>query len=98
MSVKRYSVKGSWCTDTEIAWGECEMVEAAAYDAALRELAECRRDAERYRWLLEQPDGFEITIREPSEDPDFEEGEWVSGHTPAEIDAAIRAAMAGETA
>lgn len=62
------------------------------------ELAECRRDAERYRWLLEQPDGFEITIREPSEDPDFEEGEWVSGHTPAEIDAAIRAAMAGETA
>ena len=66
---------------------------------ALRARAEAaEKDAERYWRLLEQPDGFEITIREPSEDPDFEEGEWVSGHTPAEIDTAIRAAMAGETA
>lgn len=55
VSVKRYSVKGSWCTDTEITWSECEMVEAAAYDAevarrrgllaALRELIRCEDEA-----------------------------------------------------
>ena len=53
------------------------------------ELAACKRDAERYRYIRDDGDGFEITVREVNEDG----GEtWVAGYPPTELDAAIDAA------
>ena len=57
------------------------------------ELAACREDAERYRWLRDDCGGFEITVREENEDG-YES--WVSGYPGAELDAAIDAARKGE--
>ena len=57
------------------------------------ELAECREDAERWRYLRDDGCGFEITVREENEDG-YES--WVSGYPGAELDAAIDAARKGE--
>ena len=64
---------------------ECERLRA--------ELAECREDAERWRYLRDDGCGFEITVREENEDG-YES--WVSGYPGAELDAAIDAARKGE--
>ena len=59
----------------------------------IAELAECREDAERWRYLRDDGCGFEITVREENEDG-YES--WVSGYPGAELDAAIDAARKGE--
>ena len=57
------------------------------------ELAACREDAERYRWLRDDCGGFEVTVREENEDG-YES--WVAGYPAEELDAAIDAARKGE--
>lgn len=48
-----------------------------------------KRDAERYRWLRDDGDGFTIDVREEGD-----EGEnWVTGYPPDDLDAAVDAAM-----
>jgi len=64
---------------------ECERLRA--------ELAECREDAERWRYLRDDGCGFEITVREENEDG-YES--WVAGYPAEELDAAIDAARKGE--
>ena len=73
-----------------------EQITAALFDEIKRlraELAECREDAERWRYLRDDGCGFEITVREENEDG-YES--WVSGYPGAELDAAIDAARKGE--
>lgn len=59
----------------------------------IAELAECREDAERWRYLRDDGCGFEITVREENEDG-YES--WVAGYPAEELDAAIDAARKGE--
>jgi len=47
------------------------------------------KDAERYRYLRDNGDGFDIAVREDDEDGES----WVHGYPPDELDAAIDAAM-----
>lgn len=57
------------------------------------ELAEFKEDAERYRWLRDNGDGFEITVREVNEDGGEE---WIAGYSGPELDIAIDTARKGE--
>ena len=50
-------------------------------------LAKVEKDAERYRYLRDCGDGFDLSVREEDE-----EGEnWVTGYPPEDLDAAIDA-------
>ena len=52
------------------------------------------KDAARYRYLRDDGEGFDISVLER----DTEDGElWVHGYPPEELEAAIDAAMQGET-
>lgn len=61
-----------------------------ALAALIAEAEALRLDAERYRFIRNDPAGFEITVAELNED-DWET--WVAGYPAAELDAAIDAAM-----
>ncbi len=64
-----------------------------ALESALREaLAQDRADAERYRWLRDAGIGFDIGVREESDDGE----DWVHGYPPDELDEAVDAAIAAE--
>ena len=72
----------------------CELCRAADEIERLRvELAACQQDAERYRWLRDNGDGFEITVREVNEDGGEE---WIAGYSGPELDIAIDTARKGE--
>jgi hypothetical protein len=80
--------------DENLFFETAEAMRAAAKD--LREIVRLRaklaadeKDAERWRYLRDDGDGFEITVRETDEDG----GEtWIAGYPPNELDAAIDAA------
>ena len=78
-----------WLQD--IAKNPCEAVREI--ERLRAELAECKQDAERYRWLRDDCGGFEVTVREENEDG-YES--WVAGYPAEELDAAIDAARKGE--
>ena len=64
-------------------------------ESRVRELEEenesLKRDAERYRYLRNDGEGFDISVLER----DTEDGElWVHGYPPEELDESIDAAMA----
>ena len=61
--------------------------------AYVRELESYKQDAERYRWLRDNGDGFEITVREVNEDGGEE---WIAGYSGPELDIAIDTARKGE--
>ncbi len=71
---------GKW-----VRWGDVERLRA--------ELAECKQDAERYRWLRDDCGGFEVTVREENEDGGEE---WIAGYSGPELDIAIDTARKGE--
>ena len=72
----------------------CNICEMGQEIERLRaELAACREDAERYRWLRDDCGGFEVTVREENEDG-YESR--VAGYPAEELDAAIDTARKGE--
>lgn len=62
-------------------------------DRLRAELAECKQGAERYRWIRDNGDGVEITVREVNEDGGEE---WIAGYYGPELDIAIDTARKGE--
>ena len=72
---------------------DSQMAKAVPLESALREaLAQDRADAERYRWLRDAGIGFDIGVREESDDGE----DWVHGYPPDELDEAVDAAIAAE--
>lgn len=49
-----------------------------------------QRDATRYRYLRDDGDGFDLSVREEGDEGE----EWVTGYPPDELDAAIDTAIA----
>lgn len=70
-----------------------DMTNPEALLAYVRELESYKQDAERYRWLRDNGDGFEITVREVNEDGGEE---WIAGYSGPELDIAIDTARKGE--
>ena len=62
---------------------------AAAIDSLIAELEQAKKDAERYRWLVSQPDGGFFH-------PVFAVNNFLSWKSKAQYDAAIDAAIAKE--
>lgn len=69
--------------NTEMTTRETEL--AAELAALKAENEELRKDAERYRYIRDDGDGFDIAVLEEDEHG----ASWTHGYPPEELDAAI---------